>query len=97
MAAVGFPGNFILLTGCCETGPDQVPFMIKANMPGVEIEEFPADWEKFGKAAGPVRNAQMADRGDCLFLIWDGRSRGSRNMKDNMLHRNKWVEERILR
>lgn len=43
-------------------------------------KRFPADWDKYGKAAGPIRNAQMADYADALLLIWDGRSRGSANM-----------------
>lgn len=29
----------------------------------VRIREFPADWERHGKAAGPIRNQQMLDEG----------------------------------
>jgi hypothetical protein len=30
---------------------------------GYPFREFPADWGKFGKAAGPIRNQQMLDEG----------------------------------
>lgn len=26
---------------------------------GIPVKKFPADWKKHGKAAGPIRNAQM--------------------------------------
>lgn len=44
------------------------------------IAHFPADWERHGKAAGPIRNAAMAAYADALILVWDGRSRGSADM-----------------
>lgn len=64
---------------------------------GYNLKQFPADWEKHGKAAGHIRNKQMADYSDELLLIWDGESRGSANMKDNMLKLGKPVYEVILR
>jgi len=63
----------------------------------IKITNFPADWDKHGKAAGHIRNKQMADYADALLLIWDGESRGSANMKDNMIKLNKPVYEVILR
>ena len=51
------------------------------------IAKFPADWDKYGKAAGPIRNEQMAkyaaeaDKG-VLFAFWDGKSRGTKSMID---------------
>ena len=60
-------------------------------------KEFPADWDKFGKAAGHIRNKEMADYADALLLIWDGESRGSKNMKETMLKQNKPVYEVILK
>lgn len=54
------------------------------------------DWKKQGKAAGPIRNAKMAEYGDVLLLIWDGKSTGSANMRHQMMWRNKPVHEIIL-
>ena len=39
-----------------------------------------ADWKRFGRAAGPMRNALMAEDADALIAIWDGKSRGTEDM-----------------
>ena len=49
---------------------------------GYKLKRFPADWDKHGKAAGPIRNAQMADYADALIAFWDGKSRGTKSMID---------------
>lgn len=46
----------------------------------IPIKRFPANWNKFGKAAGMKRNAQMAKYADALVAIWDGTSAGTRAM-----------------
>lgn len=60
------------------------------------FEEFPANWDKFGKSAGYRRNALMAENGDALLLIWDGKSRGSAMMKNLMKLAHKPVYEAIV-
>jgi hypothetical protein len=59
-------------------------------------KRFPADWDKYPKAAGPIRNRQMAQYADALLLIWDGKSRGSANMKAEMLKLGKPVYEHVV-
>lgn len=49
---------------------------------GVPVVKFPADWNAHGKAAGPIRNKQMAEYAEALIAVWDGRSRGTKNMID---------------
>lgn len=44
------------------------------------ISKFPANWKEHGKAAGIIRNSQMADYADMLIAFWDGDSRGTKNM-----------------
>jgi len=44
------------------------------------IKPVPADWKAHGRAAGPIRNRQMAGMADALIAVWDGKSRGTRNM-----------------
>lgn len=61
------------------------------------IKKFYPDWGKHGKAAGPIRNKQMAEYADALLLIWDGESKGSKNMKEEMLKLNKPVYEFIVK
>ena len=49
----------------------------------IPIKVFPADWKKYGKAAGPIRNSKMADYAGSegrLIAFWDGKSRGTGNM-----------------
>lgn len=37
-------------------------------------------WKKYGKPAGPRRNALMADLATHVVVFWNGRSPGSRSM-----------------
>lgn len=46
----------------------------------IKLVVYPADWEKHGRAAGPIRNKKMAENADALIAIWDGKSRGTSNM-----------------
>lgn len=46
------------------------------------FEAYPADWNKFGKAAGPIRNKQMLDEGkpDKVLAFLKKGSIGTANM-----------------
>lgn len=46
----------------------------------VPCTAYPADWPKHGKAAGPIRNEQMASAADQVVAFWDGKSKGTKNM-----------------
>ena len=68
-----------VFSGACH-GPDTWGAQWAASR-GVQVREFPADWERLGPAAGPTRNAEMAKechrmRGSVL-VFWDGFSRGT--------------------
>ena len=43
-------------------GVDKAARLIAKHL-GLEVVPFPADWDKYGKAAGPIRNQQMLDEG----------------------------------
>lgn len=45
----------------------------------IPVEVMPAQWDLFGKSAGYKRNAEMVDRADCVIIIWDGQSKGTRH------------------
>jgi hypothetical protein len=51
-----------------------------AKAHNIPIEYYPANWDEFGKAAGFIRNREMALRADALLAVWDGKSRGTANM-----------------
>lgn len=48
----------------------------------VTVERYPADWDKYGKGAGPIRNKQMLDEGkpDLVIAFLAPNSRGTKNM-----------------
>jgi hypothetical protein len=45
----------------------------------VPFIEFRADWNKFGKAAGMIRNKDIIRECDTVLAIWDGKSKGTEN------------------
>ena len=45
---------------------------------------FWPDWNRFGRAAGPYRNSEMASYADAAIILWDGTSKGTLDMIDRM-------------
>ena len=66
-----------------------------ANENGLNIMEFPADWDKHGRSAGYKRNVEMAVNADALIAFWDGESRGTKHMIDIAKEKN--LLTRIIR
>lgn len=62
----------------------------------IPVKVFKADWDKHGKAAGPIRNAEMADYADALILVWDGTSSGSKNMLVTAQKKGLKIHEKII-
>lgn len=56
-----------------------ITFAYLANLP---CHRFPANWNKYGKGAGMIRNREMVEFSDALIAIWDGRSKGTKAMID---------------
>ena len=50
----------------------------------IPLKIFPANWDKHGKSAGYIRNAEMAKYADTLLALWDEESRGTKHMIDLM-------------
>lgn len=57
-----------------------------ANSLNIRVACFEANWQKYGKVAGPMRNAEMAKYASeegytgVLIAFWDGESRGTEHM-----------------
>lgn len=62
-----------------------------ANNNDIESVRYPADWDTYGKAAGFKRNKEMSLVADALIAIWDGESKGTKNMIDLMIKRRRPV------
>jgi hypothetical protein len=52
-------------------GADRIAARIAAAL-GWEVEAYPADWNRYGPAAGPLRNQQMLDTGIDLVIAFPG-------------------------
>jgi len=46
----------------------------------IPVKEFPANWNKYGRSAGPIRNKEMADYAEALIAVMVPGSRGTKNM-----------------
>jgi glycerophosphoryl diester phosphodiesterase len=53
-----------------------------AYLASLPCKVFPADWNKYGKRAGYLRNEEMAKYADALIAVWDGESKGTKHMID---------------
>lgn len=53
-----------------------------AENENLEMEVYPANWEKFGKSAGPIRNGEMLIHGkpDLVVAFLAKNNRGTKNM-----------------
>lgn len=47
---------------------------------GLECILMPADWNRYGRSAGAIRNKHMAQIADECVVFWDRKSSGTRNM-----------------
>ncbi len=72
----------------CATGVDSLGEQW-ARLNNVPVKEMPANWNAHGSSAGPQRNRAMAEYADAAIIVWDGQSRGTRNMIENMIRRKK--------
>jgi glutathione S-transferase len=76
--ALGELGPLTVVHGGCPTGADAAASAWSRRF-GCELEVWPADWERHGKAAGPRRNAAMVAAGADLVLAFPlGASSGTR-------------------
>ena len=74
------PVGSVVMHGGCQ-GADEIAGIMAGRL-GFEVRVFEADWDEFGKAAGPIRNRQMLDQKPDLVIAFHldlKKSRGTRN------------------
>lgn len=76
-----------IIHGGCANSPDEDAAKL-AIVLGLKPTAMPADWKRYGNAAGPIRNLEMAVYAakspvSLLLAYWDGRSTGTANMIAN--------------
>lgn len=84
-----------IVSGGCGNSPDMSAIGY-ARLHNIPYKIFKPDWDANGLAAGPMRNREMAEYGDALLLIWDGKSKGSKSMKQAMVMNDKPIYEVIV-
>ena len=48
-----------------------------AEQQGIPVISYPADWERYGRSAGMIRNREMIGASDAVLALWDGKSKGT--------------------
>lgn len=81
-------GNISEVVSGCASGGDTLG-ELWAERNNIPIKKFPANWKKYGRAAGPIRNKEMGNYADMAAVVWDGESNGSRHMINYMKKLNK--------
>jgi hypothetical protein len=57
-------------------GADALAELYAKDM-GIEFKVIPAEWDKYGKSAGFIRNQEIIKECDECVAFWDGQSRGT--------------------
>ena len=84
--------NYNLLEAVIEDSGFKIEIVISGHARGVDMlgERWakkhdlpvlicPARWDLYGKEAGFKRNQQMVDEADAVIVLWDGKSKGTRD------------------
>lgn len=58
---------------------------------GIEFTEYLAEWDRYGKRAGFMRNCVMVGIAEAVIAIWDGESRGTKHSIDYATSQGKQV------
>jgi len=66
-ALMGLLKDTTIINGACQ-GADKLSTDVAREL-GFTVQEFPANWIKLGKVAGPVRNQDMIDIGSPDLVI----------------------------
>ncbi len=83
--------NKIVILSGCANGADKIGERY-AEENGFKVEKYPANWEKYGRRAGPIRNRLMAEKADYVICFWDKKSKGTKSMIDYAIKFNKPIK-----
>lgn len=74
-----YPSDSIEIVSGNARGADKLGerYAKEHNLP---VKLFPANWDKYGKRAGYLRNQEMADYANMLIAFWDRKSKGTNHM-----------------
>lgn len=73
----------LFLSGAAKSGADNliIRWCLKFGYP---FKPYPADWDRYDKGAGFIRNTEMAQDATHGLGFWDGSSNGTNDMKEKL-------------
>jgi hypothetical protein len=71
------PPDTVIVTGGAQ-GVDMVAES-EARLRSLSVVVIPAQWDRYGNKAGPLRNTELVRAIDRLVAFWDGESTGTRH------------------
>lgn len=71
------PSNVSCIISGCARGADYLAIRYAEEM-NIPILKYPANWDKYGKSAGYIRNQQMVNEATACICFWDGQSKGTK-------------------
>ena len=83
-----------ILSGGCR-GADMLAEQY-AEERGIWVERHPAEWDKYGRAAGVHRNCEMVDEADKVVAFWDEKSRGTKSLIEYAKKCGKILEVKMI-
>lgn len=81
----------IIITSGGAEGADHLGELYAKKL-SIPLEIYKADWNKHGKAAGPIRNEEMAKVATHCLAFHMNNSRGTKNMIDLALQYGLWTK-----
>lgn len=94
LSEISTKGEIIIISGHC-SGTDMMAEQY-AKEKNYILEIYPAEWKKYGRAAGPIRNRQMVENADYVIAFWNNKSRGTKNLIECARNRNIPIKVKIL-
>jgi len=74
------PIESTVVTGDAE-GVDSLVYLLCTEL-HIPVDPIKAEWTKYGKAAGMIRNPTIIKQADKVLAFWDGKSKGTKNAID---------------
>ena len=72
------PENVECIISGCARGADTLAIRYAEEF-NIPVEKYPADWNRYGRSAGYIRNKVMVDRATAVICFWDGQSKGTQH------------------
>jgi hypothetical protein len=84
-----------IISGGCPEGGDR--FAKKyAKYLDIPIFNYFADWNKYGKSAGAIRNKDIVKNSDKFIVFWDSQSKGTKITIDMIIKSEKELHLKLL-